>query len=257
MSNEDVESTISLRDLHDSKELIAQLAYPSHEVEYGLMILRELEHIQVESIYIVREPKISLRFLGKGYRGVILKVSYRGIPSIVKILRTDSTISSLRREAEMIKFANSIFIGPRLYDYSEHTILMEYIDGVNMEQWLDALNEDDKHSLVKILREVFEQARKMDEINLDHGELSNPRKHVLIKRDLSLKIIDFGKASVSHKPKNVTSIFSYIIYGQHSGKLLRMLQVEEPPIDVIKMYKEKRDKECFEKIIERLNLKDV
>ncbi|MEN2974149.1 MAG: RIO1 family regulatory kinase/ATPase [Candidatus Caldarchaeales archaeon] len=253
---ENIESSIRLRDLWDRRDLIVQLAYPSQEIEYASSILRELESLQVDSIFIVKDTKTSLKLLGKGYRGIVLKASYNDTISTVKILRTDSSVSSMYREAEMMMLANSKNIGPKIYAFSKHVILMEYIDGVSFDAWLDNLDENDEGSLRRILKTILEQARRLDEINLDHGELSNPRRHVMIRKTGSAVILDFGKASLTSKPKNVTSLFSYISHGKHHRKIMRMLHLVDIPRHVIREYKENPTRERFEEIIKILNLLD-
>lgn len=247
---------ISLDELSSKLEILTQLAYPSKKSDYAEKILSELREMDVESIFLVYQPTPTLKFIGKGYRGIIVKATWRNRIVAGKILRTDSGIPSLVKEAEMTKMANSIDIGPRIFDYSDHVILMEYVEGKDLDKWLNELSGDQAGLLKKILREILIQAGKLDSINLDHGELSNARRHIIVKNDLRSTILDFGKARISLRPKNVTSIVSYITRGPHHPRILKVLDVEDFPIRVLKMYKENPSEENFKKILEELNLEE-
>jgi len=251
------DSEISLEELSSRIELLVQLAYPSRTIDYAKMILRELREINVDAVYIVDQPRPSLKLIGKGYRGVILKARWKNKIVAGKILRIDSGISSLVREAEMMKTVNSIEIGPLLFDYSEHVILMEYIQGIDLDRWLEKLSQDDVYPLKKVLESILAQARKLDCINLDHGELSNARRHIVIREGLHPTILDFGKARISRKPKNVTSIVSYLTFGPHHNKILDMLEVEGLPVLTLRRYRENPCEENFKSILRGLNLTNI
>ncbi len=254
MNVEEEYPKISLQELSSNLELLTQLAYPSRTTDYAIRVLKELEELGVDSVYLNREPKPSIKLIGKGYRGILLKACWNSLTIAVKILRVDSGISDLTREAEMMKLANSIGIGPRLFDYSNHVILMEYVHGVDLDKWLNQLSFEDVGLLKKVLTSILTQARKLDSIHLDHGELSNARRHIIIKEDFHPVILDFGKASLSRKPKNFTSVVSYLVFGPHHIKILKMMCVSDIPIQFLRVYKENPCDESFYRIIRALNL---
>jgi len=45
-------------------------------------------------------------------------------------MRRDSNRVSVKHEANILKIVNSIGIGPKVIDYTEHILMMEFIDGV-------------------------------------------------------------------------------------------------------------------------------
>ena len=244
-----------LRKIAASSDLLLELSFPTRSPEYAATILRELEEIGVNGIYLVEKPSFSrLMILGKGYRGIVVRGAMRNLDVAVKILRTDSPLASLFREAEATKLANEVGVGPRLLGYSSHVLVLEFIDGVSIGDWLENLEYAEVDLLKNVLRKCFHQAKALDEIGLDHGELSDARKHIIVKRDLNPVIIDFGKSGLRKKPSNVTSLFSYLTYGPQSEKTLSMLEVSEPPINEVKEYKRRMDSESFEKLLQALNL---
>lgn len=254
MEGDEEEIKIDLTEISEKRELLAQLAYPSGDTGYGLTILRELESLQVDSIYLVESPKTSIKFVGKGHRGIVVKVSYRSRPAAVKILRTDAPTTSIEREAEMLRIANSLSVGPEEHGWTEHALLMEYVEGEGIDVWLESLAEDEEQILKRVLRELLEQAARLDEAHLDHGELSNPRRHVLVRRGISPVIVDFSGASIIRRPKNVTSLFSYMAFGQRHEKILGMLKVSSLPFELVRSYKREPSRELFRLILEALNL---
>ena len=66
-------------------------------------------------------------------------------------------------------------------------------------------------TLKRALRNLLDDARRLDEIGLDHGELSNAHHH-LILTDEGPMIIDFETASAYRKASNVTSMFNYLFF---------------------------------------------
>lgn len=257
MSSEKDELKISLGELSSNPELLAQLAYPSGMYDYAIRVFRELNELGIDSVYVMMKPRPSLKLIGKGYRGVVLKASWKDTVVAAKILRVDSMVQDLVREAKMMKLANSVEVGPRLLGYSSHVIVMEYVQGVDLDKWLEQLSHGDVDLLRRVLGLILMQARRLDRIHLDHGELSNARGHITVKEHVHPTILDFGKASVSRRPKNVTSIMSYFMYGPHRLKILEMLGVNDFSIRLLRIYKEKPCEESFIKVVEALKITKV
>ncbi|MCD6421618.1 MAG: serine/threonine protein kinase [Thaumarchaeota archaeon] len=247
--------SVSLERIGREKDLALSLSFPSKSMEYALMILDELEEIGVSEIYFVeRAGSPAPLVLGKGYRGLVVKGRIEGRPAALKILRTDASINGLLKEAEATSLANSVAVGPKLLGYSKHVLALEFIEGSSIDSWLRDLPEEKASDLRIVLRRCFEDARRLDEIGLDHGELSDAKKHVIMRSDLKPVIIDFGKASRTRKPRNVTSLFSYLSFGPHSQKVLGMLGVRDPPLAHAKRYKRELSHSSFKDLLRAQNL---
>ena len=246
---------IELKELEKRRELLLGLSFPSQNLKYALMILGDLKALGVKEIaFAQRGNYLAPAILGKGYRGIVLRARLKDNEVALKILRTDSTILSLEHEAKATSLANSVDVGPLLLGYSERVLVLEFIEGDPLEIWLSKIACEEYEKLRTVLRKCFEDARKLDLIGLDHGELNNLRKHVIVKPNLKPVIIDFGKASAERKPSNITSLFSYLTFGPYSRKVLRMLEVREPPLKWVREYKRKMSDENFRKLMEALNL---
>ena len=245
---------LTLDEISSDPTLLAILAYPSGDEAYSREILGELSRLGVEGVYFSGEPRLEPLRLGKGYRGVVFLGRGHGADVALKILRTDAGINDLRREAELTIAANRVGVGPRLIAHSTHVLVLEYIAGEDLDSWLAGLEAGDVEELKIVLKRCLGQARKLDEAGIDHGELSNARRHVIIREGLKPVILDFGKASEARRPRNVTSLFSYITHGPHSEKILRMLDIDAPLMEVARSYKMRMDDEAFRRLLEALNL---
>ena len=248
-------SLLSLEEFRRLPDLVMELSFPAKDRDYSSTILEELEEIGIDGIY--AKPAIDglkIIFIGKGYRGIVVKGRLRGFDAAIKILRTDTAVGGLDKEAEATEMANQIGIGPKLLGYSRHVLILEYIEGKHFGKWVEELAIEKTDVLKDVLSKSLLQARSLDRLGLDHGELSDARKHIIVKPSLDPIIIDFGKARIKNRPSNVTSLFSYIAFGPQSKKILQMLRVSDPPIYASRRYKRDFDEESFSALMEALNL---
>jgi putative serine/threonine protein kinase len=95
----------------------------------------------------------------------------------------------------------------------------------------------------------------MDRLGLDHGELSNPKKHVIISE--KPVIIDFESSSISRRPSNLTKIVQYLFIGGSMAKQLgQILSVKDEKIlmESMKNYKKEKGLMSYLKLLATLNL---
>ncbi|MFH1224394.1 MAG: hypothetical protein V1676_01175 [Candidatus Diapherotrites archaeon] len=161
-------------------------------------------------------------------------------------------IGMVRREVENLKTANNAGVGPKLvsFDLKRKIILMEFIDGVTLREFLfDALPAKIKSKktrsrvLHNFLDKLFEQAEALDKAGLDHGQLAGKGKNILVReikgRGKSLRkgkgprhecepvIIDFEKASPNRRVHNRNQIEGFLLknkYGAFAKKTKEILQ---------------------------------
>jgi len=129
---------------------------------------------------------------------------------VAKMERADSTrFKMAEREAENLKKANSVGIGPKLLakDLKARIILMEFVDGPSFSDWL--FSGPDKKTLKKFVEELERQAKALDKIGLDHGQLAGRGKNILV-RDGKPVIIDFEKASSKRKCHNFSVVQGFL-----------------------------------------------
>jgi putative serine/threonine protein kinase len=93
----------------------------------------------------------------------------------------------------------------------------------------------------------------LDELGLDHGELSKAPKHLLVDRMENVFIVDFETASLERHPANVTAVCQYLFAGNSSAsKILTEVFGQKSKIDFIgllRAYKKERNRVNFERLL--------
>lgn len=219
--------------------------------------LKELVRLGVTALEFNGEKQaFNLPVLGKGCVGIVV-IAHRNHEKLaLKIRRVDADRSMMQREAEMLKMANSVDVGPRLLGVSKNLLLMQFIDGALFPKWFEKCRI--KMRFKKVLREVLEQCWRLDAIGLDHGELSHAPKHIIIDRNDEPFIIDFESASLKRKPSNVTSICQFLfIGGVVAEKISQKIGEKEDKkviIEALRRYKADKSRRNFEKILKIFDL---
>lgn len=179
---------------------------------------------------ILKERNLELiEKISKGYSSEIYLVqNTEGKKFALKVEKEKSPRKEMvKKETRNLKAANSLGIGPKLIDYSERKrwILMEYIDGITFNEWLFEKHPT-KKQLEGFLNGLFNQAKQLDSIGLDHGQLAGKGKNILVQRGRPI-IVDFEKASQRRKPHNVTQLESFVYRNPHSAITKRIRKVIE------------------------------
>ena len=117
---------------------------------------------------------------------------------------------------------------------------MQLIEGEDIDDHLRMVTGKGTRGRVReIIHLLLNQCRKLDLIALDHGQLSDLRKHVIMAGDEPY-IIDFESASIGRTPKNVTTAAQHLLIGGRSSPLVRRLlglKSYEPVLQSLKGYK--------------------
>jgi len=193
--------------------------------------------------------------LGKGYVGMVVLAKKRSRVVALKIRRTDSPRKNMTNEAKLLKTANKLEIGPKFIKNSKNFLIMEYIDGEKIIDWVKKTETKAKEirSVVKnVLRECF----LLDDAGLDHGELSTIDKHVIVNKKGNT-IIDFESSSVNRKPSNVTGATQGILIGTGLAKIIQKkikIPSKKKIIYLIRVYKKNPTLENFQSLTIGLKL---
>lgn len=230
------------------------LGYPKcsmHELENRV---KELEPIGVKGIIFDGSSKIGkLGILGKGCVSVVVKAIVDDKTVALKIRRLDADRESMEREANFLKIANSVGVGPKFLAVSNNFLAMGLADGKKMVDWM---RQDLRAGQIRsVALQVLEQCFKLDVIGLDHGELSNLNKHVIVGENIT--IIDFESASTERRVSNVTAAAQCLFIGSAiARKVRRLLESNSTQvIQSLKKYKNDVSKENFESLINVLKLR--
>ena len=194
---------------------------------------------------------VPIPVLGKGFVGIVVIAHLNGQRVALKILRVDADRPDLLHEAEMLSKANTVNVGPKFIAVSKNFLLMQLIDGDLLPTWLKANKE--KALVQKVLGDALEQCWKLDEIGLDHGELSKAPKHVIIDREQKSWLVDFETASDTRKPANTTALCSFLFtsIGEVARNVAKVLgeRNKEEIVKVLQSYKKGMSRTSFEQVL--------
>jgi putative serine/threonine protein kinase len=196
----------------------------------------------------------NVSILGKGCVGIVTIAYRNGEKAALKIRRVDADRASMQMEANMLKKANSVSVGPKLLGVSRNFLLMQFIQGDLFPQWLR--KQRGKGKIRRALREVLEQCWRLDKAGLDHGELSHAPKHIIVNVENLPTIVDFETASLNRKPSNVTSICQFLFVNGTIAQNVaeRLGEKNKSMIKVLRDYKSNRTRENFERVLKVCSL---
>jgi putative serine/threonine protein kinase len=234
------------------------LGYPKASSRQLQSRISELEKFKIKSISFTGQTTIgSLQILGKGYVGVVVLAKKRNNLVALKIRRLDSQRSEMQSEAKLLKLANTVNVGPKLYDASKNFLVMEYLEGDKIGNWIQSLKGSGSSKKLKlIVRIILEDCYRLDQMGFDHGELSSISKHVIVGK-LRTTLIDFESSSVNRRASNVTSITQAIFIGSGIAKKVQRIYKIPPKekiINVLRAYKQEQTRRSFDNIVKTLKL---
>jgi putative serine/threonine protein kinase len=190
------------------------LSYPTYDDAVAIERLGELLNLKVTAIELKGRHKIDgVPVLGKGHVGVVLAARIGGRSIALKVRRVDADRETLEREAEYLRLANGVSVGPQFVSVSRNFLLMELIDGEYLADWVGRLVSGDADILHRVIGDLLDKAHRLDLAGLDHGELSSAHRHVMVAGGVP-RIIDFESASTARRCSNVTSIAHYMFFNQ-------------------------------------------
>ncbi len=217
----------------------------------------ELESLGVTGVSFRGPVRIgTLGILGKGYVGVVVLGRMGNKTVAVKIRRTDSQRRTLAGEARLLRRVNEVKVGPRFIAGSRNFLVMEYLDGQKISDWIAGVRGrgaagEARAVIAKVLQDCF----RLDVSGIDHGELSVISKHVIVGKKTT--VIDFEGSSTKRRVSNVTSATQGIYIGSGiAKKVSRIYRV--PPrqeiISALRDYKRNISRENYEGLLRVLKL---
>lgn len=214
--------------------------------------IKELKELGITAIEFSGSKRVAnFPVLGKGCVGIVVK-AYRDEEEVaLKIRRVDADRSGMHHEAKMLAIANQLDVGPKLLNSSDDFLVMQYVRGKLLPEWLELCTAEIRLKLV--IRGILEQCWRLDVAGLDHGELSYAPKHIIIDEADKPFIVDFETASLNRKPSNVTSMVQFLFMrGAIAEKINSVLgkRDENLIIEALRRYKAVKSRYNFEFILE-------
>ena len=218
--------------------------------------IEELKKIRVTHVSFTGPLQIDkCHILGKGYVGMVVLAKKSGKIVALKIRRIDSPRKNMSDEAKLLKIANEINIGPKFIKNSKNFLIMEFIDGEKIIDWAKKSKTKSKE-LCPVITNVLRECYLLDNVGLDHGELSTIDKHVIVGKNRNT-IIDFESSSTKRVSSNVSAATQAIFIGTGLAKIIRKkIQVprRDKIIRLVRNYKKLRTQESFDGLLRGLKL---
>ncbi len=234
------------------------IGYPKATSRQIKSRISELEKLKIKSISFSGPTTIgNLSILGKGYVGVVVLAKKNNKLVALKIRRTDSQRKEMKKESMLLKLVNSVNVGPKMIVASKNFLVMEYLDGIKISEWVDLLKGVGSAKKLKLtIKKILEDCYRLDQIGFDHGELSNISKHVIVGKTKST-LIDFESSSTKRRPSNVTSITQAFFIGSGIAKKAQKIyknSSKEKIIEALKKYKQEKTRNSFDELLRVLKL---
>ena len=234
------------------------LGYPKATNRQIKSRINELEKLKIKSILLTGPTTLGkLAILGKGYVGVVVLAKKGNKQVALKIRRTDSQRKDMKNESILLKLVNSVDVGPKMFAVSKNFLVMEYIEGEKISNWVNLLKGVGSAKKLKFtIKKILQDCYKLDRLGFDHGELSNVSKHVIVGKTKST-LIDFESSSTKRRPSNVTSITQAFFVGSGIARKTQKIYKNPPKekiINALKQYKQEKSQENFEQLLKILKL---
>lgn len=137
---------------------------------------------------IVENPQ-NQEMIGRGYQGAVFKYSDD------KCIKVFARICDAKVEAEVYKSMKDNAVIPKLFGFGENFIIIEYIKGVTLDDYLwkkGYISTNITRQMLDIIRNT-----KYKNYNLTDVQLDN----IIVDKDENLKLIDLGEIlSVDERP---------------------------------------------------------
>jgi putative serine/threonine protein kinase len=251
--SETLPETIDVRQF-DRMPYLTILTYPRPNLAQAKSRIKQLVGLGIEKVTFEGGTKIGrLGLVGIGTVGLVVKGTGRGEEVYaLKIRRADANRESMAEEFRLTQVANRVRVGAPVYGCTKDVMSMRYIRGVGLEDYVKGAKGRGSAGRVREMSHaILNQCRKLDLIGLDHGELSNLRKHVIIDGETPY-IIDFESASQKRTAKNVTSAAQFLFIGSSvAPRIKRILSIgsSEEILEALKRYKREMSDENYVRLL--------
>jgi predicted Ser/Thr protein kinase len=237
---------------------VSVLCYPYGSQQEAERRVASLREIGVESLEFRGKTEVGrLKVLGKGHVGLVVACVWKGTTAALKIRRTDADRESLEIEGELLREANKSKLGPTLFAASADFVVMEEIQGSTLVDWLDGSGGIPDGAFKEVLLEICGQARLLDVAGINHKELTNPRRHIIVQPDGRAKVLDFETAARGERRRNVNDLLQYLTLSGSYGHIVmaRLGARREEVLAVLRAYRKSPGDDSYLAILRSMKLK--
>lgn len=239
---------------------IIVLTYPRISLRTAKSRVRQLEKLGVNSLVFDGRTRIGkLGVLGIGTVSVVVRANTDEGEVALKIRRVDANRPSMEAEVALTKLANRVGIGPQVRDHSKDFILMKLLEYEELGDWIRSVKGEGRRATIsRMLHSALNQCRVLDIMGLDHSQLSNLRKHLVVAEGRPW-IIDFESAKMAKRPKNVTSAAQYLLIGGKASPYIRRalgITNQGAVLEALRAYKKGLSDYSYSRLLDAARLSD-
>lgn len=234
------------------------LTYPKISLRTAKSRIKQLQTLGVEELIFEGKAKVGrLGILGLGTVGIVVRAMAGSEVRALKIRRTDANRFDMANEVRITTLVNRLGVGVPVYGHTKDFILMKLLEYQELHQWLRSLKGPGTRSAAReMLHSLLNQCRKLDIMGVDHGQLSNLRKHAVVAEGRPW-IMDFESAGTARRPKNVTTAAQYLfVGGRVSPRIRSMLGIRDTKtlLGLLSDYKKDGSDYTYSKLLKQLKL---
>lgn len=234
------------------------LTYPRPNLVAARARMKQLQRLGVTHVSFGGRTKIGrLGLVGIGTVSVVVRATVNGEERALKIRRCDANRKSMNEEYRLTGIANRVGVGAYAYSATKDFIVMQLVEGKEIEDHLRSIKGNGTRDRVReIIHNLLNQCRKLDLIALDHGQLSDLRKHVIMAGDEPY-VIDFESSGIGRTPKNVTTATQHLFIGGRPANFVRRtlgMKSYDLLLEALKKYKRDMSDENYVLILNTLGI---
>jgi len=175
-------------------------------------------------------------FLSRGKRGFVYLGKYGNKKCVIKVKRPGiGAIGRVENEGKWLGKLNKYKIGPKLYFCDCERVVMEYVKGEHLK---DFLKYCDLKLVKKVFLDILKQCRILDKLKVNKYEMHRITKNVIVCGKKAV-LIDFERCKIVENPKNVTQFCQFLM----KSKLFNINR------GVVRDYKKEQSEKNFKKIL--------
>lgn len=144
----------------------------------------------------------SIKYLASGKHSMVLDGFYDSISVIIKT----GLAQHLSKEGFFEEKMKDEDFVPEMFFSGDKYVVREKVLG---DRIIDFFQKCDSKSLVIVLDRILQITQRMDELNINKFEMTNPYKHIYVDSSLKVMFIDFERCIFSETPKNTTQVLQY------------------------------------------------
>lgn len=158
-------------------------------------------------LYLAKKKVSNISYLARGKRGIVYKGIYKNKKCAIKVKNEKSAVeSTIDMEAKWLKAVNKLKIGPKLYYSDDKIVVMEFIEGEIIQEYL----RKNPKTAKKIILASLNQLYLLDKHKIEKKEMSRPFKHIIVRNNNPV-MIDFERMHYTESPKNVTQFIQFLM----------------------------------------------